>query len=173
MTQAAIEWMWAVAMEGLSYDDCARVAKACSTAAPIHTSAESVAFLADIVVNQPRGKEIDVIADNLSAHKSQPVKDFLEHRRFICISLRPIPLNSTKLNFGSPRLNATSSLAVFLLRFPTSRENSGAISGNTTNTQKQQSGNTSIQAGESLLNKLLQSTSLGNPGTCPAFLVSC
>ena len=32
-----------------------------------HTSAEFVAFLADIVVNQPRGKEIHVIADNLSS----------------------------------------------------------------------------------------------------------
>jgi transposase len=34
-----------------------------------HTSAEFVAFLADIVANQPRG--------NLSAHKSELVKDFL------------------------------------------------------------------------------------------------
>jgi len=42
-----------------------------------HTSAEFVAFLADIVANQPRGKEIRVIADNLSAHKSAVVKDFL------------------------------------------------------------------------------------------------
>src|ERR1700681_2769832 len=42
-----------------------------------HTSAEFVAFLSDLVANQPRGKEIHVIADNLSAHKSQPVKDFL------------------------------------------------------------------------------------------------
>src|SRR3954463_14806640 len=44
-----------------------------------HTSAEFVAFLTDIVVNQPRGKEIHVIADNLSAHKSVPVKDFLSN----------------------------------------------------------------------------------------------
>jgi len=43
-----------------------------------HTSAEFVAFLNDIVANQPRGKEIHVIADNLSAHKSKPVKDFLQ-----------------------------------------------------------------------------------------------
>jgi transposase len=43
-----------------------------------HTSAEFVAFLTDIVINQPRGKEIHVIADNLLAHKSQTVKDFLE-----------------------------------------------------------------------------------------------
>ena len=42
-----------------------------------HTSAEFVAFLADIVANQPRGKEIRVIADNLSAHKSAVVQEFL------------------------------------------------------------------------------------------------
>src|SRR5437868_813856 len=45
-----------------------------------HTSAEFVAFLADIVANQPRGKEIHVIADNLSAHKTKQVDAFLaEH----------------------------------------------------------------------------------------------
>jgi transposase len=43
-----------------------------------HTSAEFVAFLTDIVVNQPRGKEIHVIADNLSAHKTGQVKEFLK-----------------------------------------------------------------------------------------------
>ncbi len=42
-----------------------------------HTSAEFVAFLTDIVVNQPRNKEIHVIADNLSAHKTKDVKAFL------------------------------------------------------------------------------------------------
>lgn len=42
-----------------------------------HTSAEFVAFLTDLVVNQPRGKEIHVIADNLSAHKTGRVKEFL------------------------------------------------------------------------------------------------
>ena len=42
-----------------------------------HTSTEFVAFLTDIVVNQPRGKEIHVIADNLSAHKTGQVKEFL------------------------------------------------------------------------------------------------
>jgi transposase len=42
-----------------------------------HTSAEFVAFLTDIVVNQPRGKEIHVIADNLSAHKTKRVDQFL------------------------------------------------------------------------------------------------
>jgi transposase len=42
-----------------------------------HTSAEFVAFLTDIVINQPRGKEIHVIADNLSAHKTKRVDEFL------------------------------------------------------------------------------------------------
>jgi transposase len=42
-----------------------------------HTSAEFVAFLTDIVVNQPKGKEIHVIADNLSAHKTKHVDAFL------------------------------------------------------------------------------------------------
>jgi transposase len=42
-----------------------------------HTSAEFVAFLTDLVVNQPRGKEIHVIADNLSAHKTDLVDKFL------------------------------------------------------------------------------------------------
>ena len=42
-----------------------------------HTSAEFVAFLADIVAHQPEGREIHVIADNLSAHKTQQVRDFL------------------------------------------------------------------------------------------------
>lgn len=42
-----------------------------------HTSAEFVAFLTDIVANQPRGKEIHVIADNLSAHKTKAVAEFL------------------------------------------------------------------------------------------------
>ena len=41
-----------------------------------HTSAEFVAFLTDIVANQPKGKEIHVIADNLSAHKTKQVDAF-------------------------------------------------------------------------------------------------
>jgi transposase len=54
-----------------------------------HTSAEFVAFLTDIVANQPRGKEIHVIADNLSAHKSPPVKDFLEAHSKVLLHFTP------------------------------------------------------------------------------------
>jgi len=55
-----------------------KTGKVLGKTAPRHTSAEFVAFLTDIVVNQPRGKEIHVIADNLSAHKTAQVAAFLE-----------------------------------------------------------------------------------------------
>ena len=42
-----------------------------------HTSAEFVAFLADVVATQPEGKQIHVVADNLSAHKTKAVAEFL------------------------------------------------------------------------------------------------
>jgi transposase len=54
-----------------------------------HTSAEFVAFLTDIVVNQPRGKEIHVIADNLSAHKTTKVDEFLERHRNVRLHFTP------------------------------------------------------------------------------------
>jgi len=43
-----------------------------------HTSEEFVAFLSDILAHQPRNREIHIIADNLSAHKTQRVRDFLQ-----------------------------------------------------------------------------------------------
>jgi transposase len=47
---------------------------------PRHTSAAFVEFLGDIVTSQPPGREIHVIADNLSTHKTQAVRTFLlEH----------------------------------------------------------------------------------------------
>src|SRR6476659_4237463 len=42
-----------------------------------HTSAEFVAFLADVVATQSEGKQIHLIADNLSAHKTKAVAEFL------------------------------------------------------------------------------------------------
>ena len=51
-----------------------------------HTSAEFVAFLTDIVIDQPRGKEIHVIADNQSAHKSR-----LSVQSAVTISDRVVP----------------------------------------------------------------------------------
>jgi transposase len=54
-----------------------------------HTSAEFVAFLSDIVAHQPKGKEIHVIADNLSAHKTELVKQFLAEHRNVQIHYTP------------------------------------------------------------------------------------
>src|SRR6201998_3292312 len=54
-----------------------------------HTSAEFVAFLTDIVVNQPRGKEIHVIADNLSTHKTAQVSEFLKAHPKVTLHFTP------------------------------------------------------------------------------------
>lgn len=54
-----------------------------------HTSAEFVAFLTDIVVSQPKHKEIHVIADNLSAHKTKLVVAFLEQHPNVHMHFTP------------------------------------------------------------------------------------
>jgi transposase len=45
--------------------------------APRHTSQEFVAFLGDVVASQPTEREIHIILDNLSAHKTPLVRQFL------------------------------------------------------------------------------------------------
>ncbi len=45
--------------------------------APRHTTEEFVAFLAQLVALEPQGREIHIIADNLSSHKTQRVRQFL------------------------------------------------------------------------------------------------
>jgi transposase len=67
------------------------------------TSAEFVAFLTDTVANQPRGKEIHVIADNLSAHKTQRVDAFLAAQGNVHLHFIPTYsswLNQVELWFG-------------------------------------------------------------------------
>ena len=54
-----------------------------------HTSAEFVDFLAQIVDSQPAGRQIHVIADNLSAHKTKKVFEFLETNRAVWIHYTP------------------------------------------------------------------------------------
>lgn len=44
---------------------------------PRHTSAVFVDFLADVVATQPRRKEMHIILDNLSTHKTKQVAQFL------------------------------------------------------------------------------------------------
>jgi transposase len=61
-----------------------------------HTSAEFVAFLGEIVASQPVGREIHVIVDNLSAHKTDKVTEFLA--RHPNVHLHYTPTYSSWLN---------------------------------------------------------------------------
>lgn len=61
-----------------------------------HTSAEFVDFLAQIVESQPAGREIHVIAENLRAHKTKKVFEFLEANR--AVRIHYIPTYSSWLN---------------------------------------------------------------------------
>jgi len=61
-----------------------------------HTSAEFVAFLEEITAHQPRGKEIHIIADNLSAHKTGRVQEFLQ--RHPQVTMHYTPTYSSWLN---------------------------------------------------------------------------
>jgi hypothetical protein len=47
-------------------------------AAHRHTSADFIGFLADIVERNPPGKELHIVLDNLSAHKTHAVREFFE-----------------------------------------------------------------------------------------------
>src|ERR1043165_4951485 len=66
-----------------------------STAAR-HPSQEFVAFLADLVASPPQRREIHIIADNFSAHKTKLVQQFLEaHPK---VQLHYTPTYSSWLN---------------------------------------------------------------------------
>jgi transposase len=54
-----------------------------------HTSDEFVAFLDQIVRSQPATREIHIIADNLSAHKTTKVTDFLAAHRNVQMHYTP------------------------------------------------------------------------------------
>jgi transposase len=54
-----------------------------------HTSAQFVAFLTDLVTSQPAGREIHVICDNVSSHKTKQVETFLTEHRNVTIHYTP------------------------------------------------------------------------------------
>lgn len=61
-----------------------------------HTSQEFVAFLEDLVAHQPKRRALHVILDNLSAHKTKHVEQFLAtHPK---VTLHFIPPSSSWLN---------------------------------------------------------------------------
>src|ERR1700704_5940334 len=68
-----------------------------------HTTEEFVAFLGQIVALQPRGREIHIIADNLSAHKTKRVAQFLADHLQLHLHFTPTYsswLNQVELWFG-------------------------------------------------------------------------
>jgi transposase len=70
---------------------------------PRHTSQAFVEFLTDIETTQPRRREIHVIADNLSAHKTKGVTVFLEAHPRVHLHFTPTYaswLNQVELWFG-------------------------------------------------------------------------
>lgn len=56
---------------------------------PRHTSAEFVAFLSDVVASVPKKLEVHVILDNLSTHKTNLVKQFLEENPRVHLHYTP------------------------------------------------------------------------------------
>ncbi|MYK74352.1 MAG: hypothetical protein F4017_07140, partial [Acidimicrobiaceae bacterium] len=53
----------------------------CSRASASRTTADVLAFFKHIDSRTPAGIDVHVILDNVSAHKSQPVREWLEHPR--------------------------------------------------------------------------------------------
>jgi transposase len=73
-----------------------------------HTSAEFVAFLADICTQQPKRREIHVICDNLSAHKTRRVDEFLADHPNVHLHFTPTYsswLNQVELWFAKIERN--------------------------------------------------------------------
>ena len=80
-----------------------RSGKVIGRTAARHTSEEFVAFLASVVASQRKGKEIHVILDNLSAHKTKRVEAFLEQHPKVTLHFTPTYsswLNQVEIWFG-------------------------------------------------------------------------
>jgi transposase len=70
---------------------------------PRHTSQAFIDFLADLVATQPSRRDIHVIVDNLSAHKTKAVQAFLEAHPRVHLHFTPTYaswLNHVELWFG-------------------------------------------------------------------------
>ena len=73
-----------------------RTGKVIGKTAEHHTSEEFVAFLSGLVAEQPAEREIHIIVDNLSAHKTKRVNDFLADH--LNVRLHYTPTYSSWLN---------------------------------------------------------------------------
>ena len=92
---------------------------------PRHTSAAFVDFLGDIVATQPRRREIHVIVDNLSAHKTKAVTAFLEAHARVHLHFTPTYaswLNQVELWFGKIERDLLFLRLHLVSAFPRQRE---------------------------------------------------
>src|SRR6516162_8980431 len=79
--------------------------------APRHTSAEFIDFLSQIVASQPEGREIHIVVDNLSAHKTKYVFEFLQANPSLRIHYTPTSsswLNQVEIWFSKIRRDVIS-----------------------------------------------------------------
>ncbi|HTF68473.1 MAG TPA: transposase, partial [Edaphobacter sp.] len=94
-----------------------------------HTSRDFVVFLKEVVALCPPDQQIHIILDNLSAHKTAQVQEFLEqHPRVRFHFTPPTPHGSTKSSYGSPKSNGRSSPAASLPPCPIWLASSAATS---------------------------------------------
>src|SRR5260221_12137795 len=93
-----------------------------------HTRAEFVDFLGQIVASQREGREIHIVADNLSAHKTKHVFEFLQAHPTVRIHYTPTYsswLNQVEIWFSKiqrdviPRgiFSSTTDLSRTLIRY--------------------------------------------------------
>jgi transposase len=115
-----------------------------------HTSEEFVDFLAQIVDSQPTKRQIHVIADNLSAHKTKKVFEFLAENPTVRIHYTPTYsswLNQVEIWFSKIQRDVIP--AVSSLQSTTSRASSCATSETTTRLQRRSDGSIRMSVIES------------------------
>ena len=120
-----------------------------------HTSREFITFLKGLVERAEHAREIHVVLDNLSAHKTKDVmsNSLPSIRESDFTSPRPTPRGSIRWNCGSPKSNVTSSLAAYSPQSPILATNFVSTSVPIQNPLSPSVGPTPIPAAESSLTK--------------------
>jgi transposase len=80
-----------------------KTAKVQGKTAPRHTSAEFIGFMSELVNKARWAREIHIVLDNLSAHKTQAVAEFLEQNPKVHFHFTPTYsswLNQVEIWFG-------------------------------------------------------------------------
>jgi hypothetical protein len=73
-----------------------------------HTSEDFIAFVSEVVERNPAPREIYIVLDNLSAHKTQTLKNFLAtNPRVRFTSCPPTPRGSIRSKSGLPASSVT------------------------------------------------------------------